>query len=156
MAGLPGVRASVSVGPPLSASAPSSGLVFERSPGPENWQVSASSRLLPSDVTRPPVLQLLAAAAPLVPKVLVLPARMLFSTWALPFAMANPPPSGERTDPPPSACSVLSAIVELVTTTVLVGSFELKIAAPSRAALSAIVESATTRWPGRSGVPGSP
>jgi hypothetical protein len=47
----------------------------------------------------------------------------------------------------------LPAIVELLTTKVLVASPQLKTPPTSRASLSVIVESLMTKWPGRSGMP---
>lgn len=45
MAGLPASKACVSVGPPLLASGPSSGLALLRSPGPAKAQVASLLRL---------------------------------------------------------------------------------------------------------------
>src|SRR5439155_5385044 len=51
IAGLPGSRARVKVGPPLSRRTPSCGSVALRSPGPERPHVPSLSRLWPSEVT---------------------------------------------------------------------------------------------------------
>src|SRR3954451_12984298 len=53
IAGLPSSTAWVKVGPPLSASVPSTGSLSTRSPLPVNAQLCALSRLCPPDLTGP-------------------------------------------------------------------------------------------------------
>src|SRR5437867_4213211 len=81
-AGLPEVRAWVSVWPPLFCRGPSNGSVLLRSPTPDNPQVFALSRLLPADTM----------------VVLQFPPALLFATMAffrttVPIVLYMPPPS---------------------------------------------------------------
>src|SRR5712671_6951250 len=53
MAGLPGNKAIVGVGPPKSPSGPSSGSVLLKLPGAVNWQLASELRLFPSSIKTP-------------------------------------------------------------------------------------------------------
>jgi hypothetical protein len=116
-----------------------------------NAQSAPLSTLWPSDVM-PPLAsgpQLAGVAMP--EATLVLPATIELRTTSVPSPTPSPPPPARMGWSNPSVAT-LPAMVEFVTTSVLLTLFQLKMPPTSAAVLPVTVESLTTRCPGRSGV----